>query len=80
MPAANLKLLRINDVGQLLRISKPTFWRMRRGHAFPKPTDVTGRAPEVFDTLRSWLLTRIGPAGPASTQATVNHAPAGQAK
>ena len=32
----SLQLLRVNNVCRLLRISKPTFWRLRRAAAFPK--------------------------------------------
>ena len=59
VPAANLQLLRINDVCQLLRISKPTLWRMRRAHMFPEPTDVTGRVIAWRKAeLQAWLIAR----------------------
>src|SRR5690349_20784338 len=38
-----LQFLRINDVCRLLRISKPTLWRLRQNHQFPEPTSVTDR-------------------------------------
>lgn len=41
--AAPLQLLRIADVCRLLRISKPTFWRMRRDPTFPAPTHISRR-------------------------------------
>jgi predicted DNA-binding transcriptional regulator AlpA len=40
---SDLQFLRISDVCQLLRISKPTLWRLRKGKNFPLPTDVTER-------------------------------------
>ena len=39
----SLQYLRANDVCRLLRISKPTLWRLRRKHGFPEPTEVTDR-------------------------------------
>ncbi len=38
-----LQFVRVNDVCRLLRISKPTLWRLRRAHAFPEPTELTDR-------------------------------------
>jgi len=38
-----LQFLRVNDVCRLLRISKPTLWRLRRANAFPEPTEPTDR-------------------------------------
>jgi prophage regulatory protein len=38
-----LQFLRVNDVCRLLRISKPTLWRLRRANAFPEPTELTDR-------------------------------------
>jgi predicted DNA-binding transcriptional regulator AlpA len=42
-PLQAMQLLRIDDVCRLLRISKPTFWRLRRRSDFPDPTSVTNR-------------------------------------
>lgn len=39
----SLQLLRVADVCRLLRISKPTLWRLRRAHDFPEPMEVTDR-------------------------------------
>jgi predicted DNA-binding transcriptional regulator AlpA len=39
----SLQLLRVADVCRLLRISKPTLWRLRRANDFPEPTEVTDR-------------------------------------
>jgi len=36
-----LQLLTVTDVCKLLRISKPTLWRLRRSGNFPDPTTVT---------------------------------------
>jgi predicted DNA-binding transcriptional regulator AlpA len=38
-----LQFLRANDLCKLLRISKPTLWRLRRRKGFPKPTEVSER-------------------------------------
>src|SRR5690348_6082630 len=38
-----LQYLRASDVCRLLRISKPTLWRLRRTRGFPEPTEVTDR-------------------------------------
>lgn len=40
---AALQLLTMSDVCGLLRISKPTLWRLRRAGNFPEPTIVTER-------------------------------------
>jgi prophage regulatory protein len=54
-----LQLLTVTDVCKLLRISKPTLWRIRRAGNFPDPTRVTER---IFGWRRSeidaWLATR----------------------
>jgi prophage regulatory protein len=54
-----LQLLTQSDVCKLLRISKPTLWRIRRSGGFPEPTAVTER---VFGWRRSeidaWLASR----------------------
>ncbi|MGB6452734.1 MAG: AlpA family phage regulatory protein [Steroidobacteraceae bacterium] len=38
-----MQLLRIQDVCRLLRISKPTLWRLRQQSDFPEPTAVSDR-------------------------------------
>lgn len=57
-----LQLLRVNDVCRLLRISKPTFWRMRRRSDFPRAAEVTDH---VFAWRRrdveAWLDRRYRP-------------------
>jgi predicted DNA-binding transcriptional regulator AlpA len=54
-----LQLLTVTDVCKLLRISKPTLWRLRRSGNFPDPTTVTER---IFGWRRSeidaWLASR----------------------
>jgi predicted DNA-binding transcriptional regulator AlpA len=54
----SLQYLRINDVCRLLRISKPTLWRIRRTKDFPKASAVTDRViawrrSEVEEWLRA---------------------------
>jgi predicted DNA-binding transcriptional regulator AlpA len=53
------QLLTVTDVCKLLRISKPTLWRIRRAGNFPDPTTVTER---IFGWRRSevdaWLASR----------------------
>jgi len=46
----SLQLLTVTDVCKLLRISKPTLWRIRRSGDFPDPTTVTER---IFGWRRS---------------------------
>lgn len=54
-----LQLLTVTDVCKLLRISKPTLWRLRRSGNFPDPTTVTER---IFGWRRAeidaWLGSR----------------------
>jgi predicted DNA-binding transcriptional regulator AlpA len=54
-----LQLLTVTDVCKLLRISKPTLWRLRRSRDFPDPTTVTER---IFGWRRreidEWLASR----------------------
>jgi predicted DNA-binding transcriptional regulator AlpA len=54
-----LQLLTVTDVCKLLRISKPTLWRLRRSGDFPDPTTVTER---IFGWRRSqidaWFASR----------------------
>jgi predicted DNA-binding transcriptional regulator AlpA len=54
-----LQLLTVTDVCKLLRISKPTLWRLRRSGNFPDPTTVTER---IFGWRRAeidaWLASR----------------------
>jgi predicted DNA-binding transcriptional regulator AlpA len=54
-----LQLLTVTDVCKLLRISKPTLWRLRRSGDFPDPTTVTER---IFGWRRweidEWLASR----------------------
>ncbi len=54
-----MQLLTVTDVCKMLRISKPTLWRIRRAGDFPEPTTVTQR---VFGWRRLeiefWLASR----------------------
>jgi predicted DNA-binding transcriptional regulator AlpA len=54
-----LQLLTVTDVCKLLRLSKPTLWRLRRSGNFPDPTTVTER---IFGWRRfeidAWLASR----------------------
>jgi predicted DNA-binding transcriptional regulator AlpA len=54
-----MQLLTVTDVCKLLRISKPTLWRLRRSGNFPDPTTVTER---IFGWRRAeidaWLASR----------------------
>lgn len=54
-----LQLLRIADICRLLRISKPTFWRMRKDPTFPAPTHISRRLVgwNVLE-IESWLASR----------------------
>jgi predicted DNA-binding transcriptional regulator AlpA len=64
-PAESLQLLRIADVCQLLRISKPTFWRLRQQSNFPQPTAVTGRVVAWRRTeIEEWIVARRRSAAP----------------
>lgn len=55
-PLLAMQLLRIDDICQLLRISKPTFWRLRRRADFPQPTAVTDRVIGWYPSeIRTWL-------------------------
>lgn len=54
-----LQLLRIEDVCRMLRISKPTFWRLRRRADFPEPTAVTERVMAWNGSdIQRWLQQR----------------------
>jgi prophage regulatory protein len=54
-----LQYLRIRDVCRLLRISKPTLWRLRQSSDFPAPTQLSDRAIGWSrDEIQSWLDTR----------------------
>lgn len=54
-----MQLMTVTDVCKMLRISKPTLWRIRRAGEFPEPTTVTQR---VFGWRRLevefWLASR----------------------
>jgi len=54
-----LQFLRIRDVCQMLRISKPTLWRLRRSPDFPVPTQLSDRAIGWSrDDIQAWVATR----------------------
>lgn len=54
-----LQFVRVNDVCRLLRISKPTLWRLRRAHAFPEPTELTDRVIAwQRSEVEAWLRER----------------------
>lgn len=60
---APLQLLRIADICHLLRISKPTLWRMRRNPGFPQPADLTaGVVAWYASDIQEWIETRRRPA------------------
>jgi prophage regulatory protein len=57
-PLAEPPLLRIIDVCRWLKISKPTFWRLRRSPDFPPPVHITERVIGwQRDEIQSWLET-----------------------
>ncbi|MDB5392905.1 MAG: Transcriptional regulator [Rhodospirillales bacterium] len=66
-----LQFLRVNDVCRLLRISKPTLWRLRRAHAFPEPTELTDRVIAWRRSeVEAWLRARTGGGHPGSARAS----------
>jgi prophage regulatory protein len=57
--ASSLQYLRITDVCRLLRISKPTLWRLRQSSDFPPPTQLSDRAIGWSRTeIQTWIDTR----------------------
>lgn len=55
----SLQFLRIRDVCQMLRISKPTLWRLRRSPDFPMPTRLSDRAIGWSrDDIQTWVTAR----------------------
>lgn len=69
-----LQFVRVNDVCRLLRISKPTFWRLRRAHAFPEPTELTDRVIAWRRSeVEAWLRERAG--GRQSSAARASNQP-----
>jgi prophage regulatory protein len=68
----SLQFLRVNDVCNLLRISKPTLWRLRRANSFPEPTEVTDRVIAWRRSeVEAWLRTRDGAGGRATSIRTL---------
>jgi predicted DNA-binding transcriptional regulator AlpA len=66
-----LQFLRVNDVCRLLRISKPTLWRLRRANAFPEPTELTDRVIAWRRSeVETWLRARAGGGHPSSARAS----------
>jgi prophage regulatory protein len=56
-----MQLLRVGEICKLLKISKPTFWRLRRGGEFPEPTMVTERVVAWrLSEIENWLAGRRG--------------------
>jgi predicted DNA-binding transcriptional regulator AlpA len=67
-----LQFLRVNDVCRLLRISKPTLWRLRRAHAFPEPTELTDRVIAWRRSeVEAWLRARTGGGHPSPARASI---------
>ena len=67
----SLQLLRVSDVCRLLRISKPTLWRLRRTSDFPQATELTERVIAWRKSdVESWLRSRPGGSRAASTPPT----------
>jgi predicted DNA-binding transcriptional regulator AlpA len=57
--AASLQYLRISDVCRLLRISKPTLWRLRQSSDFPAPTHLSDRVIGWSrDEIQKWIAAR----------------------
>jgi len=64
-PPADPPLLRIIDVCRWLKISKPTFWRLRRSPDFPTPMRITERVIGwQRHEIQSWLEARRRSAPP----------------
>jgi prophage regulatory protein len=61
--APSLQYLRISDVCRLLRISKPTLWRLRQHSDFPAPTQLSDRAIGWSrEQIQTWIDARRRPA------------------
>lgn len=59
VPLAEPALLRIGEICRWLKISKPTFWRLRRESDFPTPIAITDRVIGWHrEEIESWLETR----------------------
>lgn len=57
----DLQFLRVADVCALLRISRPTLWRLRRADEFPAPTCLSRRSIGwLRKDVASWARTRAG--------------------
>lgn len=66
--AAPLQLLRIADICGLLRISKPTFWRMRKDPAFPSPAAISpGVVGWYASDIETWVSSRRRATGRANS-------------
>ncbi len=57
-----LQFLRIRDVCQMRRISKPTLWRLHRSPDFPAPTQLSDRAIGWSrEDIQTWVAARRRP-------------------
>lgn len=55
----DLQFLRVADVCALLRISRPTLWRLRRANEFPAPTCLSRRSIGwLRKDVASWTRSR----------------------
>jgi prophage regulatory protein len=71
-----LQFVRVNDVCRLLRISKPTLWRLRRANEFPEPTELTDRVIAWRRSeIETWLRERAGGAHSSTTVASTRPPP-----
>jgi len=71
----SLQFIRTSELCELLRISKPTLWRLRRRRDFPQPTGMTDRVVAWRRAdIEHWLRTRLTGASnggaPRTTAAT----------
>jgi prophage regulatory protein len=82
---AALQFLRVAEVCALLRISRPTLWRLRRDREFPLPTSLSRRSIGWRLTdVESWLDARAHADGrrerPTASRPVAPPPPAGNAR